>query len=378
MCICCFCFLAVSFLSVPVTGDVGETVDPNLEPETEFAVDIDAGGDASWSVTERYNLTSDSDEAAFETLAADFETDGDYNLGLDAFEEAVSGVDETTERSVALTNVERTAAVETEDANRTGELTLNFTWEGFAQERDDQLVIDDVLTTNDGLWFRGLQSDQTLVIRPPDDYGVENASVAPEGGHLHWEGPVDFDEQSLRATFVGTDELEEGGSGVIGFIPFAFLALALVVTVLALVVLRREQLQTVTGRVLNAEETGSSVESNDVASDASEASTATAQSTGSETTPGVDESTHSDDEETEEDEIDIDLLSDEERVERLLEQNTGRMKQAQIVKETGWSNAKVSQLLSAMEENGQIDKLRIGRENLISFPDDEEEDDRAV
>jgi uncharacterized membrane protein len=47
------------------------------------------------------------------------------------------------------------------------------------------------------------------------------------------------------------------------------------------------------------------------------------------------------------------------------------MKQANIVKETGWSNAKVSQLLSAMEGKGRIDKLRIGRENLISFPEED-------
>ena len=47
------------------------------------------------------------------------------------------------------------------------------------------------------------------------------------------------------------------------------------------------------------------------------------------------------------------------------------MKQANIVKETGWSNAKVSQLLSTMAEEGTIDKLRIGRENLISFPDED-------
>nr|WP_276278404.1 hypothetical protein [Halomicroarcula sp. SYNS111] len=69
--------------------------------------------------------------------------------------------------------------------------------------------------------------------------------------------------------------------------------------------------------------------------------------------------------------VDVELLSDEERVERLLEQNGGRMKQARIVKETGWSNAKVSQLLSSMDEEGRIDKLRIGRENLISFPDED-------
>ncbi len=71
------------------------------------------------------------------------------------------------------------------------------------------------------------------------------------------------------------------------------------------------------------------------------------------------------------DDVDVELLSDEERVERLLEENGGRMKQARIVSETGWSNAKVSQLLSAMDEEGRIDKLRIGRENLISFPDEE-------
>ena len=63
------------------------------------------------------------------------------------------------------------------------------------------------------------------------------------------------------------------------------------------------------------------------------------------------------------------LLSDEERVLRLLSANDGRMKQAAIVSETDWSNAKVSQLLSEMAEHDQIEKLRIGRENLISLPD---------
>jgi len=78
-----------------------------------------------------------------------------------------------------------------------------------------------------------------------------------------------------------------------------------------------------------------------------------------------------DDATEEDDEVDVELLSDEERVERLLDRNGGRMKQASIVKETGWSNAKVSQLLSAMEDDDRIDKLRIGRENLISFPDED-------
>jgi len=46
------------------------------------------------------------------------------------------------------------------------------------------------------------------------------------------------------------------------------------------------------------------------------------------------------------------------------------MRQADIVAKTGWSDAKVSQLLSAMAELGRVEKLRLGRENLISIPDD--------
>jgi hypothetical protein len=68
-------------------------------------------------------------------------------------------------------------------------------------------------------------------------------------------------------------------------------------------------------------------------------------------------------------EADRSLLSDEERVERLLAENGGRMRQADIVDETDWSDAKVSQLLSAMADEGRVDKLRLGRENLISLPD---------
>ncbi len=64
------------------------------------------------------------------------------------------------------------------------------------------------------------------------------------------------------------------------------------------------------------------------------------------------------------------LLSDEEQVFALLRKNDGRMKQAEIVDATDWSNAKVSQLLSRMAESDEILKLRIGRENLITLPEE--------
>jgi uncharacterized membrane protein len=61
------------------------------------------------------------------------------------------------------------------------------------------------------------------------------------------------------------------------------------------------------------------------------------------------------------------LLTDEDRVLQLLEDNGGRMKQANIVEETGWSKSKVSMLLSDMEDEEEISKLRVGRENIVSL-----------
>nr|WP_274322883.1 hypothetical protein [Halosimplex aquaticum] len=65
--------------------------------------------------------------------------------------------------------------------------------------------------------------------------------------------------------------------------------------------------------------------------------------------------------------------TDQELIVDILESNEGRMKQAMIVDETGWSKSKVSMLLSEMEDDGDISKLRVGRENIISLSGNEPE-----
>ncbi len=70
---------------------------------------------------------------------------------------------------------------------------------------------------------------------------------------------------------------------------------------------------------------------------------------------------------------DRDLLPDEAYVESILDERGGRMKQGQIVDTTEWSKAKVSRLLSAMDDEGRIVKIQIGRENLICLAGEEPE-----
>ncbi|AFO56615.1 MULTISPECIES: helix-turn-helix domain-containing protein [unclassified Natrinema] len=62
------------------------------------------------------------------------------------------------------------------------------------------------------------------------------------------------------------------------------------------------------------------------------------------------------------------FVTDRERVQQLLRENGGRMKQSQIVDSVDWSKAKVSRLLADLEDDGRITKLRLGRENLVCLP----------
>ncbi|SEH47096.1 hypothetical protein SAMN05192561_102236 [Halopenitus malekzadehii] len=64
---------------------------------------------------------------------------------------------------------------------------------------------------------------------------------------------------------------------------------------------------------------------------------------------------------------DEELLSDDDRVIRILREHGGRIKQSRIVDRTEWSKSKVSVLLSEMTDEGTVSKLRVGRENVVSL-----------
>jgi hypothetical protein len=61
-------------------------------------------------------------------------------------------------------------------------------------------------------------------------------------------------------------------------------------------------------------------------------------------------------------------LTDEERVQRIVDDHGGRVRQSAVVEETGWSKSKVSRVLSRMADEGRVEKITLGRENLIANP----------
>lgn len=342
----------------PASGaDAGaaETVSATaIEPaETTFVIELEPDGDARWTVRMNFSLATQKRRAAFDSFAAEFENGAELQT-LTAVRQASREASAATDREMAITDVERDAVT----YNDTGQLRLRFTWTNFGRQANSSLHVDDAFDTTDGTWFRSLGPNQALVVEPPEGYALSDATPAGyqvSAGSLRWEGEREFDEGGLSITYrdvdgPGPDQRE---------VEWMLAALLLVGSVAAGVYFFRRR-----DGGFPSLPTASNESTNGTDPDATGAPTNgdPTTDTGVEDTDGSDGGT---------DAVDEALLSDEERVERLLERNGGRMKQANIVTETGWSNAKVSQLLSSMDEDGRIDKLRIGRENLISFPDED-------
>ncbi|WP_247010333.1 helix-turn-helix transcriptional regulator [Halorientalis litorea] len=314
--------------------------------ETTFVIALQPDGDASWTVRMNFSTPTSDRRDAFNETAAEFEQGVDLRT-LTAVRAASQQASAATGREMEITNVEYDSAT----YNNTGQLIVRFTWTNFSRLDGDWLYVDDVFNTTGVTWFQSLGPDQSLVVVPPEEYTLVDAP--PSGyevseGSLRWVGEQTFGPGDLAVTYRDVGDAP-GGFAWLQNLELAAAVLVGGVLVVGLYLVRRRDGDVPASA---AENEGQSDDGTDREPDAAAAPEPT-------------------DDASAEEAVDTELLSDEERVERLLERNGGRMKQANIVTETGWSNAKVSQLLSSMDEDGRIDKLRIGRENLISFPDED-------
>ncbi|MFC3477602.1 helix-turn-helix transcriptional regulator [Halobacterium litoreum] len=359
--------VAVCLVVAPLAGAVGATdstaqsTQDALEKEgVHITVELQPDGDAHWNVSARYALEDENDTAAFDDLAREFKS-GDRNSGfsIDVFRAVAPDVSDEVGREMAIRNEEYTATTVESANNSTGVLSLRFTWTNFSQVTNETLTVDGF----SGSWFGDLKAGQTLTVRPPEGY--EQNTISPDtsvtDGAYQWRGPQAFEEDD--PTLVFTESASGSGPGGVGagvLLVVGLGGLALVVGgVFAWMYARN-------GSDAWFERDGSDESAGGDGQAATDGSVATADAgaAGSATADGPSDADSGDGGGG----VDPELLSDEERVERLLREHDGRMKQSKIVEETRWSTAKVSQLLSSMDDEGRIEKLRIGRENLISLP----------
>ena len=363
---CAVALVVFLLASAAVGGTVAGQESPELggPDRTTFDVILGEDGDARWVVSMRFSLDTEAERAAFEEYAETFEAgEAPASPRVAFFRRAAAQASQVADREMRIVAVSRDSTL----TSGNGTLELSFRWTAFLGEEPNGYVLRDALRTPDGSWLNSLKPGQQLRIYTPPGYDiVQSIEARQENESLVIAGPESFDSEEFAVVYERTappsDSETPNGETDWAVVATGLLGLLFIVVVAVILWRWRDS-----EPVLPTDEFGGSDDSADSADGvASAAPTVDSESAGPEDTDDGGDSGDGDDSG-----VDPELLSDEERVEQLLERNGGRMRQADIVSETDWSDAKVSQLLSRMADDGCIEKLRLGRENVISLPDEE-------
>ncbi|MFD1598031.1 helix-turn-helix transcriptional regulator [Halobellus rarus] len=324
-------------------------------------IDLAADGAATWELTLRTRLETDADLEEYERFQASFRSN--TSRYLDPFAERMSGVvaraNESYDREMRAGDFTATTTIQ-EVPRRWGVVTFRFSWTGFAAVDGETVVVGDVF---DGGFYIG--EDDVLEIAAPDGFVLSETDPAPDGtaeGVAEWRGREDFDDGRPRvvATPASDGAASPAGDGTLGG-GGTLAALAGVLVIVALVAAYAVR----TGRIaafgsgddlaVSAVDRGSAPPdeaSADVGSSADGGAATDAAAGSAGTAPPI--------------------LTDEDRVRRALRERGGRMKQSVVAEELGWSKSKTSRVLSGMADEGTVEKLRIGRENVIDLIEDDD------
>ncbi len=348
--------LALALAAGPLLTGTG-LAQSQPEPETDNTVtriELRADGDARWTVRVRTRLSTQGEVDAYRTFQERFRNDTASYLG--PFRERIRGVVASaagaTGREMRATNFTVSTDIQ-QVPRRWGVVSYSFTWKGFAASRENAVRVGDV--------FEGgllITENDTLAIEGPPGYAAAAVDPAPtrrDDGALTWVGRIDFADQRPRIRYVPADAAPgsatptatgagpgsgpgngDGSGDSTGDEPAVgsdvVLALASVsvglAAVLGLLLWRRTRPEDGTG-----------------------------PTAGTGPAAGTDRA----------DPEPAELLSDGERVVRLLEKEDGRMRQSAVADRLDWSASKTSRTVSSLAEDGEVEKLRIGRENVVSL-----------
>lgn len=357
-----------------------QSVDPD---QVLLRVDVQESGDAQWRVEYRVRLDTENETEAFESLKQDIENNESAYLSdfRNRIRSTVATAENATGRNMSAEGFNVSARI-TQLPQKYGVLTYTFTWTNFAVVEDDRLIAGDALA---GFF---LDSETTLAIGWPESY--EATTVTPEPSERRssavlWRGPLDFGDGQPRVFIEpasGGTTTTDGGPGETTSPPggdgegvgigesLGILLVVLLIGAAGFRYYRRHGLPGGRGGPGPAGSTNGGGPGPGGAGAGAESTTGEAAGAGAGSGEGVGAGAGAEagagagQEPTPEE-----LLSNEERVVQFLEERGGRAKQQEIVDGLGWTDAKTSQVLSGMASDDQIEKFRIGRENVVKLPD---------
>lgn len=350
--------LLIGSALAPVAADT--TVAQQTQPDADNTVtriEMFENGSARWTIQIRTRLDTGQRVDEYTMFQSRFRSDTAQYLGpfRSRIQGAVANAENATGRQMRATNFTASTSIQ-EVPRRWGVVTYDFTWTNFAAQENGQVIVGDIFQ---GGFF--VAANDTIQIVGPDGYEVSQVDPNPDSREVDvvtWNGREDFGDAHPRVAFTplseqttgndaatrsdtpssegGTPLQDIGGIAVAGIVVVALFGLG------GAIMYGRRNSDTDDPDGL-AERTGVQ---------AGEAPTA-----GRDVGP--------DGRETQEA-----VLTDEERVLELLNANGGRIRQAAIAEEFDWSASKTSRVVGRLSDEGSVEKLQLGRENLVTLPDE--------
>jgi hypothetical protein len=374
-----FCLAVAPAAATTGGADPGDPLHAGVETD-EIAIEVSTGadGNATWRIEYRTELGADGNTTdAFESLAADVRANPDNYT--DRFADRIRSTVRSAENATGRSMTADDFSVRTETSPIYGIVTYTFEWSNFANVTDDRVVVGDAIggfvmnadtqlrfrwpaalttgsvsPTPDATFDRAVRwdgantefgPDQPRVVLEPapptaTPTGTPTATTTPTGT----PGGTEATPTDPGDTTAATDAASGGGGPPI----LAVGLLALAAAGVGLAWWRRSGNPGDGAPPTPATDApGDDPPDDDADPGASDA--------GSDPADGLDE----------------ELLSNEERVLRVLEDEGGRAKQQEVVEALGWTEAKTSQVVSGMRDEGTIDGFRLGRENVLTLPEEE-------
>lgn len=339
--------------SSPPQTQMGLSIAGQEFDQKTFRINVSENGSARWTFVYRRDLANQTERRQFIAFAEEFdERTGLYtNFKKRAGVLTSLGTNETG-RQMNATAFTRQAHVGV--LNNSGVVKMSFHWSNFSEIKGNRRIVGDVfegglyigpnqrlaVTWDDNLSFGSASPN-------PDDRSEDTVTWTGQGGRQFYDSKPKVVLKSTTASASNAAATETSVAATSRQLwPFGFGVLAFLL-ITAVVAYRSDTIRTRFENRIGSETDPDSIE----------------PTNGSKPNPTA--------------LTEAELMTDEDRVLSLLRENDGRMKQVNIVNETGWSKSKVSMLLSDMDEEGLISKLRVGRENIISLAGDEPEAARS-
>lgn len=326
--------LVTTILSAAAVQTQAADVAPDPD-STVIRIHIQSNGTAECTIEFRTRLESDSKISEYRAFQDHFRNNRvEYvNRFRNRSRRFTLNRSRMTGRPMAVQDISATTYIQ-EFPRRYGVVTYKFTWVNAGMKAPNgSVVVDGVVGPN---FF--LEDDDTLEIIAPDDYQIADASPDSQRQTetvIVWGGPEDFVDGRPSVRFEQMDEGEATSTATDASIGSQLparhapaLGGILFVGLSAYIYSRRQN--SCMFAALN-------------------------RFSWRQSTP---ESAMNDP-----------IVTDQDEVLALLQRHDGRMRQADIADELGWSSSKTSRVLSSMHDDGHVEKLPIGRENVISLPE---------